>query len=551
MVASSEQVRPTPVSIGGIEAPRSSAGSEPPFEPRRQRRPAWLRSAWLVRVAIVVALLGLWQILAITAFKGRGIVPTPVAVARAIVADHGYGSDIEVTLWEALRGFLIGNVAATALAMACLLVPWLRRPARLIGTLTYATPTIAIAPFLVVLMSPDSVKVAMAGFSVFFVTLTTTVAGLDSVPASMLDVTRAVGGSRRTEIIKLRIPSSLEALAGGFALSAPAAILGAILGEYLGGTKGLGVLLLSSQQMLDFSRTWGVAIVATALSAAAFMAFRALARLRAVDFGAIGAAIPVRRPGIARQLASPFLALGAVVVFWQAAIVGLHLNPYLARTPWATLRYLSRGAKAAAHRQELLHGVLVTLGDSGLGWVCGSLAALLLAAGLVLLPSVGAAVMPGVLIARSVPLVAMIPLLTLLFGRGLLGVTVIAAIVVFAPSVVLLVEGLSSTPQAGIDLMRGLGSGRTATLRRVQLPFALPSVLAAARISIPGAVLGAVLAEWLVTGRGIGHLLSYAIATSDYGMIWAAIAAVGLLSVLVIEVFTIAEELVVARRAQR
>jgi ABC-type nitrate/sulfonate/bicarbonate transport system permease component len=534
----------------GVDAPGISARPVAPGSGSRFFLAPGLRR-WAVRVVLVIALLALWQWLAATIFNGRAVLPTPASVVRVAVHDHFYGSDVMVTLWEAARGWLIGSAAATALAALCLFAPWLRRPARLVGTLTYATPTIAIAPFLVILMNPDSVKVAMAGISVFFVALSTTLSGLDSVPGAAIEVIRSAGGSRRHEILKARVPSSLEALADGIALSVPAAILGAIIGEYLGGIKGLGVLLLSSQQNLAIPRTWAVALVSTTLSALAFLFFRGLARRTAVDFGAATARLDPRRHRSAlRQITTPFATVVAVIAVWQGAVVGLRLNPYFARTPWATLHYLVGTTEAAVHRSALVHGLYGTITDSAMGWFFGSLVALLLAISLTLYPALSAGVMPGILVTRSVPLIAMTPLLALVFGRGLVGVTLIAAIVTFAPSVVLLMAGLASTPRAGADLMRGLGAGPWTTLRHMRLPFALPSILSAAKISIPGAFLGAILAEWLVTGRGIGHLLSYSITTSNYGMIWAAIAVVGLFSVLIIELFTVLEEIVVVGRAR-
>jgi amidase len=111
--------------------------------------------------------------------------------------------------------------------------------------------------------------------------------------------------------------------------------------------------------------------------------------------------------------------------------------------------------------------------------------------------------MPFVIVMRSVPLIAMCPLIGLVFGRGLFGVTIIAGVVTFVPSLVTIVDGLRSAPAAATDLIHCYGGVKRSTLFKVRVPFAAPALFAAAKISMPGAVLGSVLAEWLITGRSL------------------------------------------------
>jgi ABC-type nitrate/sulfonate/bicarbonate transport system permease component len=59
---------------------------------------------------------------------------------------------------------------------------------------------------------------------------------------------------------------------------------------------------------------------------------------------------------------------------------------------------------------------------------------------------------------------------------------------------------------------------------KVRIPFATPALFAAAKISMPGAVLGSVLAEWLITGHGLGHAMAYDVISSDNSNLWASIA---------------------------
>jgi sulfonate transport system permease protein len=131
---------------------------------------------------------------------------------------------------------------------------------------------------------------------------------------------------------------------------------------------------------------------------------------------------------------------------------------------------------------------------------------------------------------RSVPLIAMCPLIGLVFGRGIAGVTIIAGVVTFVPSLITILDGLRSAPSAATDLVHCFGGAKRAALTKVRFPFSAPAMFAAAKISMPGAMLGAVLAEWLITGHGSGYAMSYDVISSNYADLWASIALILLAS---------------------
>jgi sulfonate transport system permease protein len=156
-------------------------------------------------------------------------------------------------------------------------------------------------------------------------------------------------------------------------------------------------------------------------------------------------------------------------------------------------------------------------------------------------------VMPVAIALRSVPLVAMTPLLTLVFGQGLLTVGMIAGIVTFFPSLVNIVQGLRSVTPQSYDLFRAYGAKELTVLRRLQAPYAVPSLFTAARIAAPGALLGAILAEWLATGQGLGYIMVTSSSESQYAMLWATIATITVVSVVVYNTVSIAERSVAER----
>jgi ABC-type nitrate/sulfonate/bicarbonate transport system permease component len=107
--------------------------------------------------------------------------------------------------------------------------------------------------------------------------------------------------------------------------------------------------------------------------------------------------------------------------------------------------------------------------------------------------------------------------------------------------------GLRSVPTQGLDLMRAYGSTPTRTLLTVRLPYAMASLFASMRIGVPGAVIGALLAEWLATGKGLGFQMLKAQSTFDYTSIWASVAVLTFTTLLLYAVVGLIETPVLAR----
>ncbi|WP_076830284.1 ABC transporter permease subunit [Frankia sp. CcI49] len=250
---------------------------------------------------------------------------------------------------------------------------------------------------------------------------------------------------------------------------------------------------------------------------------------------------------IGRTLLSVVASTGVIIGLWYAFIEVFDLNPLVAKDPQAVWQYLFTAPDATENRDVILDGLWHTLGDAAVGYAVGTVAALGIAIAFVLSRSVEQALMPVAMMLRSVPLVAMTPLLTLIFGRGLLAVSVIAGIVVFFPSLVNLVFGLRSASSAAADLVLAYGGGPFTVLRKVSLPSALPALFVSARISVPSAVIGALLAEWLATGKGLGYLMQRSQQTFDYGGVWAATVLITVASVAIYALVGFVEAVVLAR----
>lgn len=245
---------------------------------------------------------------------------------------------------------------------------------------------------------------------------------------------------------------------------------------------------------------------------------------------------------------SPLVASAVVaVIAWTVFLKAFSISPLVGKSPKAVWSYLVTDPEAAANRTAVFDPLGRTLADASLGFVGGMATALVVALLFVRFVSVEQALMPVAMLLRSVPLVAMTPLIVLVFGRGTAGITVIAGIVVFFPALVTIVFGLRSVSAQTRDLVVAYGGSEATVLRKVALPTALPAIFAAARISVPGAIIGALVAEWLATGQGSGGAILRDIGAFGYPHLWASIVALTAVSVLLYTAVGLIESAVVAR----
>lgn len=509
----------------------------------------------------LASLLAVWALVALFASGVREAVPTPWAVLQQMHDDglQLYLDNGLVTLQGATTGFVWGNVLALAVALLVMVVPALEQPAEQIAVVSYCMPLTAIGPIVLVIAGGRAPTVFLAAMSVFFTTLVGTLHGLRQADPTALDLVRAYGGGRWQQIVRVRTVAALPAVVNSLKLAAPGAMLGAILGEYLGGIdSGLGVALTNSQQSFEVARTWALALTVGVLAGAGYALFAGVGLLvrwwmRASAAGAglsTAAARGRQHAGAAARLGHEVLtALGPLVasvvvtgVLWFTVLRVFEVNTLIGKTPGDVVTWLFASPTSAENRTSVLDPLMVTLRHGTTGFTAGMVAALVVALLFALSPAAEGMFMPVALILRSVPLVALTPLVVLVFGRGTAGIAVISGIVVFFPALVTIVHGLRSTPVAAQDLVAVYGGRRAAHLRLVALPHALPDLLAAAKLSVPGCLVGALVAEWLATGDGIGGAILSSIAAFGYSRIWASIAALTLVSVLAYTVVGVVEQ---------
>jgi ABC-type nitrate/sulfonate/bicarbonate transport system permease component len=243
----------------------------------RARLPGLLGAALLIAV---------WEVLAVTVFHKVGSgVPTPTSVVSKFFSDlHKglYGRNVRQTMKEAATGYVVANVLAILLAIVFVQVPLIEKALLRLAIASYCLPIIAIGPILTFVLHGDAPKSALAGLLVFFPTVVGCLVGLRSADRAALDLIRAAGGGTWTQLFKVRLRAALPSTFAALQIAAPSAILGAIVGEYLGRQDtGLGILMINAQGALEIARIWGVALLSTGIAGIAYSLTGVIGRLAA------------------------------------------------------------------------------------------------------------------------------------------------------------------------------------------------------------------------------------------------------------------------------
>lgn len=194
----------------------------------------------------LLLLIALWQGAVIALALPPFILPAPLAVltegwnSRALLATHGL-----TTLGEVLIGLALGSALGAGGAILLQLLPPLRRIADPVLATSQAVPVFVLAPLLTIWLGYGiGPKVAMTVLLVFFPVLSSLSDAMDTLPEAHLDLARIARATRWRTVLLLRLPQATQAMRTGLKIAATYAPTGAVIGEWIGASKGLGYLML-------------------------------------------------------------------------------------------------------------------------------------------------------------------------------------------------------------------------------------------------------------------------------------------------------------------
>ena len=249
-------------------------------------------------------------------------------------------------------------------------------------------------------------------------------------------------------------------------------------------------------------------------------------------------------PGM-RQALAPALVVAGLLLAWELAARWdvladlLSIEPFLVPAPTDVAESLWED------RSLLADDAWVTLREVVLGFLLALVAGVGLAILIHLSETSRRALYPLMVASQTIPIVVLAPVLVVWFGFGIVPKLLIIALICFFPITVNAYDGLRSVDPELLKMMRTLGANRLQSLRRAELPWALPFIFSGAKIAIAVAVIGAVFGEWAGSDSGLGHLILVSSGELSTSLTFAAIAVLSAIAICLFGLLALLERRVV------
>lgn len=235
----------------------------------------------------------------------------------------------------------------------------------------------------------------------------------------------------------------------------------------------------------------------------------------------------------------PIGTLISLLLIWQFGVRIFEVPTYIAPAPSDV------GATLIEKFPLLLENFWPTLYESVLGFIAGNTAAILIAVAFVHSRTVERAFFPLAVFINTIPILAIAPILVLIFGAGLTAKVVIAGLICFFPTLVNMVRGLQSVSSQSLELARILSATKAEVFWKIRLPSSLPFLFSALKIAATTCVIGAIVGEWVGADVGLGALIIDSTFNFRAPLLYATVFMSSGLSVFLFVAVTIAEKLII------
>lgn len=243
---------------------------------------------WSIPVVFITAIFAVWEFVVRIFAIPEYLLPAPSVIVVDLAQNFNsliYHAGI--TLTEAFLGFVIANLLGVLVAIAFSRSKTLEKGLYPFAIALKTTPIIAMAPLLILWFGNGiASKVVAAAFVSFFPAIVNTTKGLRSIDVEALDLFKSISASKWQIFSKLRFPTALPYIFSALKISTSLAIIGAIVGEFVGSNQGIGFIILVSSYHLEIVRMFSAVIVA-ALTGIVFFGIISFLEKRIVFWGTI------------------------------------------------------------------------------------------------------------------------------------------------------------------------------------------------------------------------------------------------------------------------
>jgi putative hydroxymethylpyrimidine transport system permease protein len=209
--------------------------------------------AGLRLLTLAIGLIGFWQLLVMITQAPAYILPGPLPVVGALV-EHGPAllKHLRTTAFEMMAGLIIGSLLGISCALVMIVSPMLKRWMQPVLVISQAVPVFALAPLLVLWFGYGMAsKIAMAVLIIFFPVAASFYQGMRRTNPDLLELARIMGAGQWATLRHIIIPSAMPAFASGLRVAAAVAPIGAVVGEWVGSSSGLGFYMLHANARMQ------------------------------------------------------------------------------------------------------------------------------------------------------------------------------------------------------------------------------------------------------------------------------------------------------------
>lgn len=232
----------------------------------------------------------------------------------------------------------------------------------------------------------------------------------------------------------------------------------------------------------------------------------------------------------------PLLGGLSILALWYFVIIAFDVPEYIAPAPHQVVQVIFD------QFDLLVDNTIPTLQESVLGFLLGNSVAIFIAVVFVHSQTLSRMYYPIAIVANTIPIIAISPILVLIFGLGMTPKIVISAIICFFPTLINMIRGFTSISNNEFELMRILSANKREIFWKLRMQRSLPYLFSALRIASTTSVIGAIVGEWIGSNLGLGALIIQATFNYRSGLLYAAILVSSLLAISLFAIVVLLEK---------
>jgi len=238
--------------------------------------------ARLLAAALALVLLGLWELLVRQWGLSALVLPAPSAIAASLwtgLATGYFWPHIRATLQALLLGLAAGSAIGLLAGMVLAESELLERVLKPYVVVSQVVPKLALAPLFVLWFGFGMLPtVLITALICFFPLMENTLTGLRQVDAQRLQLFRMLGATRLQTLLRLKLPTGLPAILAGLRVAVVLALVGAVVAEFMGASRGLGAVVIAAQGMMDTTLMFAALVLIAAMGLLLYQACLVLER---------------------------------------------------------------------------------------------------------------------------------------------------------------------------------------------------------------------------------------------------------------------------------